>query len=83
MSLAARSNLLAARQSRTPATKAIGQIELNEEADCFENLVAHFDVAEFGGMGELQFFPEPVQNGRVRSVRLSSRWSSSAAVVAC
>ena len=45
--------------------KPIGPFELDEKPDCFENLVAHFDVAELGGMGELQFFPEPVQNGRV------------------
>ena len=32
---------------------------------CFKNLFAHFDVAQLGGMGELQFFPKPVQNGGV------------------
>ena len=46
--------------------KAIEAFELDEKADCFENLVAHFDVAQLGCLGELQFFTEPVKDGRVQ-----------------
>ena len=65
MSLAARDYPLAA-SSRTEATTANGQLRLDKESDCLENLVAHFDVTELGYLGELQFFPEPIKDGRIK-----------------
>src|ERR1700722_15823982 len=40
--------------------------KLDEEANLLQDLIAHFDVAEFGHAGELQFFPKPVQNSGVQ-----------------
>jgi hypothetical protein len=42
------------------AKKAGEQEELVEKADFFQHFFAHFDVAELGGVRELQFFPEAV-----------------------
>ena len=36
--------------------------KLDEEANLLQNLIAHFDVAQFGRTGELQFFTKPVQD---------------------
>jgi len=65
MSLAARDYPLAA-SSRTEATTANGQVRLDKKSDCFENLVAQFNITELGCLGELQFFPEPIKDGRVK-----------------
>ncbi len=36
---------------------------LNEKAYLLQNLFAHLDVAQLGGMGKLQLFPKPIQDG--------------------
>ena len=36
-----------------------------KKSDLFEHIFAHLDVAELCGMGEFEFFPEPVQYGGV------------------
>jgi hypothetical protein len=39
---------------------------LHEKANRFENLIAHLNVAELRGMGELEFFPEPVKDSGIQ-----------------
>ena len=58
---------MAARTIERPGndTKSDSQ-QLDEESNVLQNLIAHFDVAQFGHMGELQFFPKPVQNSGIQ-----------------
>ena len=59
---------LGGERMRTLATKAIAlisQMRLHKKANIVENLFAHLDVAQLGCMGELQFFPKPVQNSGI------------------
>ena len=57
---------MAARRMENQAKKAGEQEELVEKADFFQHFLAHFDVAELGGVRELQFLPEPVDYAGIK-----------------
>jgi hypothetical protein len=66
-SLAAKGLTLGGENNREPRQRTQSDSQrLDEEANCLQNLIAHFDVAQFGRTGELQFFPKPVQNSGIQ-----------------